>query len=402
MKASSSQTAMRFVVLLGVVSLLSDIVYEAARSISGPYLAVLGAGAAVVGGVAGLGELLGYGLRIVSGLVSDRTGRYWLMTLVGYAVNLLAVPALALAGRWEIAAVLLMAERFGKALRTPARDAMLSHAAASVGRGWAFGIHEAMDQIGAVLGPLIVSAVLAWRGDYRFGFAVLLIPALLAMAALVLARVLYPCPSSLESQGSSGGRGGLHRIFWLYLAAAACIAFGFVDFPLIAFHIKTTHLLGDAWIPFLYAVVMGIDAVAALVLGRWYDKKGMIILAGAAVLSAGCAPLVFLTSRGGLLAGMVLWGIGMGALESILRAAVSELVPKERRATGFGIFNAGFGLAWFAGSALMGVLYTYSLIWPAVLSAAAQLLSVPLILYVQRMRILTESVSAAPPDPNTV
>ncbi|HOK66079.1 MAG TPA: MFS transporter [Anaerohalosphaeraceae bacterium] len=400
MKTFSSQSAMRFVVLLGVVSLLSDVTYEAARSISGPYLAVLGAGAAVVGGVAGLGELLGYGLRILSGLVSDRTGRYWLMTLVGYTVNLLAVPALALAGRWEIAAVLLMAERFGKALRTPARDAMLSHAAASVGRGWAFGIHEAMDQIGAVLGPLIVSAVLAWRGDYRFGFAVLLIPALLALTALVLARILYPHPSSLETQAVSGRR-GLHRAFWLYLAAASCIAFGFVDFPLIAFHIKTTHLLGDAWIPFLYAVVMGIDAVAALVLGRWYDKKGMIILAGAAVLSAGCAPLVFLTSRWGLLAGMVLWGIGMGALESILRAAVSELVPKERRATGFGIFNSGFGLAWFAGSALMGFLYTHSLLWPSVLSAAAQLLSVPLILYVQRMRILTESASAAPPDPST-
>ncbi len=396
-----SQSAMHFVLLLGLVSLLADMTYEAARSISGPYLAILGAGAAVVGGVAGLGELLGYGLRILSGILSDRTGRYWLMTLVGYAVNLLAVPALALAGRWEVAAVLLMAERFGKALRTPARDAMLSCAAASVGRGWAFGIHEAMDQIGAVLGPLIVSAVLAWKGSYRFGFAILLIPALLALAALILARFLYPRPSSLESQSVSGGREGLHRLFWLYLAAAACIAFGFVDFPLIAFHIKTTHLLGDVWIPFLYAVVMGIDAVAALILGRWYDKKGLVVLAGAAVLSAGCAPLVFLTSRWGLLAGMVLWGIGMGALESILRAAVAELVPKERRATGFGIFNAGFGLAWFLGSALIGFLYAYSLIWPAVLSAAAQLLSVPLILYVRRMRLLSESVSAAPPNPST-
>lgn len=400
MNSSSAKSAMRFVLLLGLVSLLSDVVYEAARSISGPFLAVLGASAAVVGGVAGLGELLGYGLRIVSGILSDRTGRYWMMTLLGYAVNLLAVPALALAGRWEIAAVLLMAERFGKALRTPARDAMLSHAASSVGRGWAFGIHEAMDQIGAVVGPLIVSAILAWRGDYRFGFAVLLIPALLALAALVLARLLYPHPSKMESQTVSGSR-RLSRIFWLYLAAAACIAIGFVDFPLIAFHIKTTRLLGDAWIPFLYAMVMGVDAVAALVLGRWYDQKGLGVLAGAAVLSAGCAPLVFLTSRTGLFAGMVLWGIGMGALESILRAAVSELVPKERRATGFGIFNAGFGLAWFAGSALMGVFYQVSPVGLAVLSAAAQLLSIPLILAVRRMQRLTESDGAAPPRPNT-
>jgi MFS family permease len=391
---------MRFVLLLGLVSLLSDIVYEAARSISGPFLAVLGAGAVVVGAVAGLGELLGYGLRILSGILSDRTGRYWFMTLLGYAVNLLAVPALALAGRWEIAAVLLMAERFGKALRTPARDAMLSHAAASVGRGWAFGVHEAMDQIGAVLGPLIVAAVLAFKGDYRFGFAVMLIPALLALAALVLARVLFPHPSILEKSAPASSR-RLSRLFWLYLSAAACIAFGFVDFPLIAFHIKTTRLLEDAWIPFLYAVVMGIDAVAALLLGRWYDRKGLVVLAVAAVLSAGCAPLVFLTSRAGLLAGMVLWGIGMGALESILRAAVSQMVPKERRATGFGIFNAGFGLAWFVGSALMGLFYQYSVVWMAVLSAAAQLLSVPMILAVQRRQILIESDDAAPQNPST-
>lgn len=400
MAPSSARSAMRFVLLLGLVSLLSDIVYEAARSISGPFLAVLGAGAMVVSSVAGLGELLGYGLRVVSGILSDRTGRYWLMTLVGYAVNLLAVPALALAGRWEIAAVLLMSERFGKALRTPARDAMLSCAAASVGRGWAFGIHEAMDQIGAVCGPLIVFVVLAAKHNYRLGFAVLLLPALLALAALILARFLYPHPSTLEKSVPASSR-RLSPGFWLYLAAAACIAFGFVDFPLIAFHLKTTHSLEDAWIPFLYAVAMGVDAVAALLLGRWYDRKGLRVLAGAAILSAGAAPLVFLTSRPGLLAGMLLWGIGMGALESILRAAVAELVPKERRATGFGIFNAGFGLAWFVGSILMGLLYNLSPLALALLSAAAQLSAVPLVLYVQQKKDLTEADDARPQIPNT-
>ena len=190
MTLKSTPKAMRFVLLLGVVSLLADVTYEAARSISGPFLAVLGASAALVGLVAGLGELIGYGLRVVSGILSDRTGRYWTMTLLGYAVNLLAVPALALAGRWEVAAVLLIAERFGKSIRTPARDAMLSHAAADVGRGWAFGINEAMDQIGAVLGPLLMAAVLAWKNDYRDGFAILLIPSLLALSVLVIARFI--------------------------------------------------------------------------------------------------------------------------------------------------------------------------------------------------------------------
>ncbi len=396
----STPKAMRFVLLLGVVSLLADVTYEAARSISGPFLAVLGASAALVGLVAGLGELIGYGLRVVSGILSDRTGRYWTMTLLGYAVNLLAVPALALAGRWEVAAVLLIAERFGKSIRTPARDAMLSHAAADVGRGWAFGIHEAMDQIGAVLGPLLMAAVLAWKSDYRYGFAILLIPALLALSVLVIARFIYPHPAAFEADGKEPAR-HLAAPFWLYLGASACFAFGFADFPLIAYHIKTTRLLQDQWIPFLYAIAMGIDAVSALLLGRWYDRKGLVVLAAVAVLSAGCAPLVFLTPLAGVIAGMAVWGIAMGAFESIVRAAVSELVPKHQRATGFGIFNAGFGLAWFAGSALMGFLYERSLLAASVISAASILLSVPLIFLVRKKQQMTaESDGAGLPNPN--
>jgi MFS family permease len=191
------RTALAFVILLGVVSLFADMTYEGARSITGPYLAVLGASATVVGMVAGLGELIGYVLRLVAGYLSDRTGRYWTFTLVGYVVNVLAVPCLALAGRWELAA-LMIAERFGKAIRTPARDAMLSHATSAMGRGWGFGLHEAMDQIGALLGPLIVAAVLFRRDGYPTAFGVLLIPALLTLGVLVLARLLYPDPRDFE------------------------------------------------------------------------------------------------------------------------------------------------------------------------------------------------------------
>ena len=190
--------AWRFIILVGVVSLFSDMTYEGARSISGPFLGTLKASAVVVGVVAGLGEFLGYALRLGSGYLADRLGRYWLITFAGYSLNLLAVPLLALAGSWEIAAVLLLLERIGKAVRTPARDAMLSHATASVGRGWGFGFHEAMDQIGAVTGPLIVAAVLYYRGGYREGFAVLLLPAVLALVVITVAARLYPHPQHLE------------------------------------------------------------------------------------------------------------------------------------------------------------------------------------------------------------
>lgn len=382
-KASLSRTiAIRFVVLLGLVSLLADMTYEGARSIAGPYLALLGASGTVVGIVAGFGELIGYGLRLVSGYLSDRTRRYWAITLVGYAVNLLAVPFLALAGRWEVAAVLLIAERVGKALRTPARDAMLSYATKETGRGWGFGLHEAMDQIGAVAGPVIVAGVLAARNNYPAAFAVLAIPAVLALATLLTARWLYPRPQDLEPTAPELKTTGFPRAYWIYLAAVALVAAGYADFPLIAYHFGKTASVPATWIPLLYAVAMGVDALAALLFGRWFDRVGIRILMAVALISAFFAPLVFLGGFTLALIGMALWGIGMGAQESILRAAVAGMVGRDRRGSAYGIFNTGYGVFWFLGSALMGMLYDVSLPALIAFSVAAQLASIPLFYWV--------------------
>jgi len=309
----SRRHAVRFIVLLGVVSLFADMTYEGARSITGPYLALLGASATVVGFVAGFGELVGYALRLLSGYISDRTGRYWAITIVGYCLNLLAVPLLALTGSWELAAVLIVVERMGRAVRTPARDAMLSHAGSHTGLGWGFGLHEALDQIGAVLGPLIVAAVIAFDGGYRMGFAVLAVPAVLALAVLVAARIEYPRPRDFDLTPPEFTRRGLPRAFWIYLAAVALIAAGYADFPLIAYHFGKTGIMAAAWIPVVYAVAMGADAVAALLLGRWFDRVGLYAMAVATVGSALAAPLAFLGGPEMAVAGMVLWGVGMGA-----------------------------------------------------------------------------------------
>lgn len=375
--------ALRFVLLLGAVSLFGDMTYEAARSVIGPYMAILGASAAVVGTVAGLGEFIGYGFRIISGVFSDRTRRYWTITIAGYVISLAAVPALALAGNWPLAAALMMAERFGKAVRNPARDAMLSHAAHDMGRGWAFGLHEAMDQTGAIIGPAIVAGVLAWKGSYTYGFAVLAIPALIALAVLVLARITYPDPGSFEPPGQSR-KGQRSALFSLYLASAALMALGFADFPLAAFHLKTAGILSDEWIPLLYAGAMGVDAVSALVLGRLYDRKGIVVLVFAVCATALAAPLVFLSGAGLVIAGMALWGIGMGAQESVVRAVVTDITHADKRATAYGIFNAGFGFAWFAGSSIMGILYGKTITGMVVFSAAAQLASIPLLFLVRK------------------
>lgn len=380
----SRQTAVRFVILLGVVSLFADMTYEGARSIAGPFLAVLGASGLVVGIVAGLGELIGYGLRLVSGYFSDRTQRYWAITVVGYTVNLIAVPLLALAGSWELAAVLIILERTGKAIRTPARDAMLSYATHQTGRGWGFGLHEAMDQIGAVTGPLIVAAVLALRGTYQTGFAILLVPALVAIGVLVLARVLYPNPRELEIATLTLKKEGFPRAYWVYLAGIVFVAAGYVDFPLIAFHFEKAGVAPSAVIPVLYAVAMGMDAIAALVFGRLFDRIGISALVIVSLLSALFAPLVFLGDFALAALGMSLWGIGLGAQESILRAAVAGMVSPERRGSAYGIFNTAFGLVWFLGSALMGYLYDVSLPALIAFSVLTQLGAVPFFLRVRR------------------
>ncbi|HKU78706.1 MAG TPA: MFS transporter, partial [Rhodanobacteraceae bacterium] len=230
--------ALTFVVLIGVVSLFADMTYEGSRSIWGPFLGTLGATGAIVGLVAGGGELLGYLLRLFTGVLADKTRRYWTITIVGYAINLLAVPALALAGNWPVAAGLVILERSGKALRTPARDAMLSYAAKDMGgAGWAFGLHEALDSIGAVLGPLIAALVLYLHGGYRHAFAWLLLPALAALATLAIARAKFPQPQDLDARPAPElGDARALRELKVFLIATALIAAGFSDFALIAFH----------------------------------------------------------------------------------------------------------------------------------------------------------------------
>lgn len=376
--------ALKFIILLGIVSLLADMTYEGARSITGPYLAILGANAVIVGFVAGFGEFIGYALRLVSGYLSDKTRKYWIITITGYFINLLAVPLLALAGSWEIAAVLLITERIGKAFRTPARDVMLSHACSEVGQGWGFGLHEAMDQIGAIIGPLIVALVLFFNGSYQTSFAILLIPAVLALSVLIISRFLYPNPHELEIKTPKLETKGFKHVYWIYMAAVALIALGFVDFPLIAFHFKNSLIVSDSLTPIFYAIAMGVDALAALVFGRLFDKIGLSIMIVVAVLSAFFAPLVFLGGFYSALIGIALWGIGLGAQESIMRAAIAGMSPVQRRGTAYGVFNTIFGVFWFIGSLTMGILYDISLLYLVIFSIVAQLASVPLFLLIRK------------------
>lgn len=381
---TEQRRTLRFVLLIGVVSLFADLTYEGSRSITGPYLAVLGTSATAVGVVAGGGELLGYALRLVSGRLADAMGRYWPMTIVGYVVQMAAVPALALAGSWEAAAVLIVLERVGKAMRNPPRDAMLAHATRAIGRGWGFGVHEALDQLGALIGPLAVAGILAARGDYQIAFAALLIPALLTLATLGVARITYPDPTGLAARPADVETAGLPTTFWLYLAAATLVAAGFADFSLLAFHFAQSHLMEASWIPIFYAAAMGAGGLGSLLFGRLFDRRGIAILVPLTAVTALFAPLAFLGNAAAAFVGIVLWGVGMGVHESIMAAAVANMVPSARVASAYGLFNLGYGLAWFVGSAAMGLLYDVSLAALVGLSIVLELAAIPLLVRIVR------------------
>ena len=373
---------MRFVLLIGVLSFFADFTYEGSRSILGPYLGSLQASATLIAVVTGFGELAGYGLRLVSGRLADVTRQFWPITICGYVIQMAAVPALALTQHWPSAAALIILERVGKAIRNPPRDVMLSHAGKHVGYGWVFGVHEALDQSGALVGPLAVAAVLAYQGDYHRAFALLLVPAILTIAFLLLARLLYPRPQDLESASPEVHRRGLPQVFWVYLAGAALVAAGFVDYPLIAYHWSRTGVLKGSEVAVFYSVAMAVSGAGSLLFGRLFDRFGFGVLIGLTILSAAFAPLVFLGGFWLGLVGAAIWGLGIGVHESIIPAAVSHMVPPERRASAFGLFTAGYGVFWFLGSAAIGLLYDRSVAWTIAFCVAAEVAAIPLFLWV--------------------
>jgi predicted MFS family arabinose efflux permease len=367
------------------MSFFADFTYEGSRSIIGPYLATFGLGALGISVITGIGEFLGYGLRLFSGRGADRTGRYWPITISGYVVQMDAVPLLALTRSLELAALLIIAERIGKATRNPPRDAMLSHAAKEMGYGWGFGVHEALDQFGAMFGPLLVALVLAVTShDYKLAFAALAVPGVITLSLVLAARVFYPRPQDLSAGPAEVSTTGLPRVFWIYLAGAALVAAGFADFPVIAFRFQQAGTVSAPLVPVFYAVAMAVSGTGSLVFGRLFDRAGIGVLVPLTVVAAAYAPLVFLGGFWASLAGVSLWGLGMGVHESIIPAAVAPMVSPDRRASAYGLFTGVYGTAWMLGSIAVGALFDVSLGLVVAFAVAAQLAAIPFILLVRR------------------
>ncbi len=379
---NQKKEALHFILLLGVVSLFGDITYEGARGVTGPFLRLLGAGALAIGLVAGLSEFSGYALRLISGHLADRTGGYWTLTILGYGM-ILSVPLLAFVGNWQLAAAVIILERMGKAIRSPARDAILSHATKSVGRGLGFGIHEALDQVGAIIGPLMFSVVFLLERDYRDGFRILWIPAFLTLAILLLAKRKVPAPIGFEGQGKTD-EARLSRPFWLYCVFVLLSVAGFPSFLLISYHFKAQALVSDLQIPVFYAIAMGVDALAALGIGKVYDKVGLASLITIPLLTVFIPVLCFSQVYIHVLPGIVLWGVVVGIHETMMRAVIADLTPVKRRGIGYGIFNTTYGVAWFLGAPIMGLLYDFSISRLIGFVALMECVSVPVFLLVRR------------------
>ena len=383
-RAAQASPALKFVLMVGIMSFFADFTYEGSRSIPGPYLGMLGAGAFAISVISGAGEFLGYNVRLFSGRGADRTGRYWPVTIGGYVLQMSVVPLLALAGSWQVAAVLIVAERVGKGIRNPPRDAMLSHAAKDIGYGRAFGVHEALDQFGALFGPLLVALVLAVsRHDYKVAFAALAVPAVIMLSLLAVARLLYPRPQDLAAGPAEVTVAGLPRVFWVYAGGAALAAAGFADFPLIAYHFQHAGTVSPALTPVFYAVAMAVSGTGSLVLGKVFDRAGIGVLVPLTVVAALYAPLVFLGGFWAILVGVSLWGLGMGVQESLIPAAVAPMVAPDRRASAYGLFTGIYGTAWVAGSVVIGVLINVSLGGLVAFCVASELAAIPLILLVR-------------------
>jgi len=385
------KSAFRFIVALGFVSLFADMTYEGARSVIGPFLKDLGASATEVGIIAGFGEMIAASLRFFSGRLVDRTRAYWTIAVLGYFLNLVAVPVLALAGNWQVAALLIIAERTGKGLRGPAVDVLLSESTEVVGHGFGFGLHAAMDQTGAVLGPVLVTVAVARAHHFGPAFLWLGVPAIAAFVALMFARTTQPkrvvAPRPQQQQTLPG-------VFWIYIAAAGLLALGFIDFPLHAYHFQNAALVKPEVIPLVYAGAMGVSGLTALVFGRLFDRFGISILVLGILVSLLALPFGFFGGTIGVYVSVVCWATGVGAQDAILRSGISQVVSMDKRGTAFGAFNAAYGVLWFLGSVTMGVLYDYSLIALVVFGIAAQLtaailfiwLRQPLAAAVQRLR----------------
>jgi MFS family permease len=393
-------------------------VYEGMRSVAGPFLGELGASAFTVGLVTGAGEAVALALRLVTGPWADHSGRHWRLTVVGYAMTAVCVPLLAVApfvgaAGVVLASVLILLERTGKAVRSPAKSALLARMALRMGRGRGFAIHKALDQVGAFAGPLLVAGAAALTGTYWPGFALLAVPG--AVSLLLLAQLGRRVPGITERDPeddppAAGPTGGvlrrvrartlgtdLPRVFHLFSLSSALTTAGLMTFGVISYRLVDAGLVTLAAVPVVYALAMAVEAVAALATGELFDRWGPRVLLAVPVVVVAVPAAVLADSLAVVLVGVALWGAATGVQDSTVKAYVAGLVGPSRRATAYGIFAGVQGLGALAGGALAGALVDSH--QAALVAGVAALQAVALGLLWLTLRVSRRGRAAAGPGP---
>ncbi|HOJ64662.1 MAG TPA: MFS transporter [Spirochaetota bacterium] len=363
--------ALFLIFIFGIISLLGDVIYEGARSIYGPFTKTISMDIALVGFITGLAEFLGYFIRIISGYLSDKTKSPWIFTILGYGM-LISIPLLSLTGIWQIVSIFIICERIGKAIRSPAKDTILSQATKRIGTGLGFAIHEAMDQIGAFLGPLLFSLLLIVGknenslSQYQFGFKILWIPFIILMISVIFAYLRFPNPEIFETQKQQDNQDKLTKQFWLYSIFSFITTLGFTSFVILGYYFKEKNLIKEESIPFFYSIAMIVDAIVALIVGKIYDnlksglkneKAGLYLLIIIPLFTLILPFFVFTKNYILIITGIIMWGIVMGTHETIMKSVIADITHLKKRGTGYGIFNSFYGLSMFLGSFILGLLY---------------------------------------------
>lgn len=382
-KYSTHNAAFRFVLILGLVNLFADMTYEGGASINGQFLSQLGASAAAVSIIAGAGEFLGYGVRSLSGLIADKFNKIWPITFIGYAINLLAVPAMAFAPNWQVAALFIFLERIGRGIRKPTVESMLSYTTNEFGRGWVYSLNNALDETGATIGPLLMALFILNQGTYRTGFALLMVSSGLALIFLIAARLKFPAPAELEKKKFSPvvGTKKFAVSYWIYMIACSFFAAGLFSYELVSYHFVKVHLFDHKWIPAFLTLATASGIFASLLMGKAYDRYGMPVVVIAIIFSSLFAPLALLGSIEIILISTALLGLGYATQDTLFKAIIAGLLPEGRRNLAFGLFYTGYGVGWLVGSIVMGFLYEYSSSAVALYAPAIQLFSVPLFIW---------------------
>jgi MFS family permease len=355
-----SQLGFKNVVRLGYVSLFTDFSTEMILGLLPIFVHdQLGASYAIVGLIEGSAEAMNNFFRILTGVVTDRLAKRKPLVLFGYALSSFAKPLFALATSWPQALVVRVTDRAGKGARTSPRDALISDSIAKSEGGKAFGVHESLDQIGAVVGPLVAFLafpLIGFRGIFWLSFA----PAIVSLLILVF-FVKEAVGLKKQTHLFENARQVMNRRFIFFLAVLGVFLLGAYNFSFILLRASSLGV-PDGEVPLVYVVINAISVVVAFPSGVLADRIGKILVLGLSYVA-----FIVTSAAGILLVGNWLYGFAIGCLfgvylgisDPVQRSIIPDFTGSKLKGTGYAFYYLLVGLSSFLANSIFGYLWTF-------------------------------------------